>query len=231
MIKRLPAAVSMLSLLLGSTVMAADVKITDDRQKASYTIGIKLGEQMVVSKDELDLEILVLGMRDVFEGKKVRLTQEEMQRVIQKYTENKQKREQKIIKKHAQETLISGEAFMALNKKQKGIITLPSGLQYRVLKEGTGAIPKLNDTVVTHYEGTLIDGQVFDSSYKRGEPATFPINGVIKGWTEALQKMKVGSKWQLFIPSDLAYGERGAGGKIGPNSTLVFVVELLEIKK
>jgi len=123
-----------------------------------------------------------------------------------------------------------GEVFLAENKKKKGVITLPSGLQYQVIKEGTGKIPKATDTVTTHYRGTLIDGTEFDSSYKRGEPASFPVNGVIKGWTEALQLMKVGSKWQLFIPSNLAYGPQGAGQAIGPNATLIFEIELLSIK-
>ena len=120
--------------------------------------------------------------------------------------------------------------FLAKNKKEKGVKTLASGLQYQIIKAGTGASPKATDTVVTHYRGNLIDGKVFDSSYKRGQPATFPVNGVIKGWTEALQKMKVGGKWKLFIPSELAYGEKGPAS-IGPNSVLIFEIELLEIKK
>jgi FKBP-type peptidyl-prolyl cis-trans isomerase FklB len=124
-----------------------------------------------------------------------------------------------------------GEAFLAENKKKDGVKTLKSGLQYKIIKAGTGASPKAEDTVVTHYRGNLINGQVFDSSYTRGQPATFPVSGVIKGWTEALQKMKVGGKWQLFIPSDLAYGDHGAGQVIGPNAVLIFEIELLEIKK
>jgi FKBP-type peptidyl-prolyl cis-trans isomerase FklB len=123
-----------------------------------------------------------------------------------------------------------GEVFLAENKKKKGVVTLPSGLQYHVITAGTGKIPKATDTVTTHYRGTLIDGTEFDSSYKRGEPASFPVNGVIKGWTEALQLMKVGSKWQLFIPSNLAYGPQGAGQVIGPSATLIFEIELLSIK-
>jgi FKBP-type peptidyl-prolyl cis-trans isomerase FklB len=123
-----------------------------------------------------------------------------------------------------------GEAFLAANKKKDSVITLPSGLQYKVIAEGTGKMPTLNDTVTTNYRGTLIDGTEFDNSYKRGEPATFPVSGVIPGWTEALQHMKVGAKWQLFVPSNLGYGERGAGETIGPNATLIFEVELLSIK-
>jgi FKBP-type peptidyl-prolyl cis-trans isomerase FklB len=124
-----------------------------------------------------------------------------------------------------------GEIFLAENKKKEGVVTLPSGLQYKVIKEGTGETPKLTDTVTVNYSGTLIEGTEFDSSYRRGQPATFPVKGVIAGWTEALQLMKVGSKWQLFIPSNLAYGERGAGRDIGPNTTLIFDVELLSIKE
>ena len=123
-----------------------------------------------------------------------------------------------------------GEAFLVENQKKEGVITLPSGLQYKVIEEGTGESPKPNDTVVTHYRGTLIDGKEFDSSYRRGEPASFPVNRVIAGWTEALQLMKVGAKWQLFIPPELAYGERGAGRAIGPNAALIFEIELVEIQ-
>jgi FKBP-type peptidyl-prolyl cis-trans isomerase FklB len=135
-----------------------------------------------------------------------------------------------MVKQHADKNQKEGEVFLAENKKKKGVVTLPSGLQYRVITAGTGKIPKVTDTVTTHYRGTLIDGTEFDSSYKRGEPASFPVNGVVKGWTEALQLMKVGSKWQLFIPSNLAYGPQGAGQVIGPNATLIFEIELLSIK-
>ncbi len=231
MIKRLSTVVGMTTLLLGSSVIASDVKMTDDKQKASYTIGIQLGSQLIVSKDDLDLDLLMLGVKDAFAGTEPRITQAEMQQAIKAYTENKQKHEQKLMAEYAVTNLATGQAFLAENKTKPGVKTLASGLQYKVIKAGTGATPKLTDTVVTHYEGTLLSGQVFDSSYERGEPVSFPINGVIKGWTQALQMMKVGAKWQLFIPADLAYGERGGGGKIGPNQTLIFDVELLDIKK
>ena len=133
-------------------------------------------------------------------------------------------------KRLAEENLLQGEAFLAENEKREGVITLPSGLQYEVMREGSGDMPAATDTVVTHYRGSLIDGKEFDSSHRRGEPASFPVNRVIAGWTEALQLMKVGSKWKLFIPSSLAYGERGAGGAIGENATLIFEVELLAIQ-
>jgi FKBP-type peptidyl-prolyl cis-trans isomerase FklB len=134
-------------------------------------------------------------------------------------------------KKAGEKNKKEGDTFLAENKKKPGVVTLPSGLQYKILKEGTGPTPKATDTVVTQYRGTLINGKEFDSSYKRNQPATFPCNQVIAGWTEALQKMKVGSKWQLFVPSNLGYGENGAGGDIGPNATLIFEVELIDIKK
>ena len=130
----------------------------------------------------------------------------------------------------AEENLSQGEAFLDENGKREGVITLPSGLQYEVMRDGNGDMPAATDTVVTHYRGTLIDGKEFDSSHRRGEPARFPVNRVIAGWTEALQLMKVGSKWKLFIPSSLAYGERGAGRAVGPNATLIFEVELLAIQ-
>ena len=135
------------------------------------------------------------------------------------------------MKEASEKNAKEGAAFLAENKNKEGVITLESGLQYKVLKSGDGPSPKETDTVVTHYRGNLINGEIFDSSYKRGQPATFPVSGVIAGWTEALQKMKVGDKWQLFIPSNLAYGENGAGQKIGPNEVLIFELELLEIKK
>lgn len=133
-------------------------------------------------------------------------------------------------KKVGEKNKREGDVFLAENKKKPGVKTLPSGLQYKVLKEGTGRTPKKADTVVTHYRGTLLDGKEFDSSYRRGEPATFPLNHVSRGWTEALQLMKVGSKWELLVPAQLAYGENGAGSDIGPNATLIFEVELLGIK-
>lgn len=133
-------------------------------------------------------------------------------------------------KQQAEENLSQGEAFLAENGKREEVVSLPSGLQYEVIHDGNGETPGNTDTVVTHYRGTLIDGKEFDSSHRRGEPARFPVNRVISGWTEALQLMKVGSKWKLFIPSDLAYGERGAGKVIGPNATLIFEIELLEIQ-
>jgi len=187
--------------------------------------------QLSQQKDEINVDNVILGLKDVFAGQQPKLTMEEMQQVMMTFQKNMQEKQQAQVKAVADANAKEGKEFLAANKKKDGVKTLPSGLQYKVLQSGKGDSPKVTDTVVTHYRGSLINGQVFDSSYQRGEPATFPVNGVIKGWTEALQKMKVGDKWQLFIPADLAYGEHGAGQLIGPNAVLIFEIELLEIKK
>jgi FKBP-type peptidyl-prolyl cis-trans isomerase FklB len=147
------------------------------------------------------------------------------------FKEEMTKKQEEAMKKAAEKNKKDGAAFLAENKKKEGVVTLPSGLQYKIITQGTGNTPKATDTVTVNYRGSLVDGTEFDSSYKRGQPATFPVNGVIKGWTEALQLMKEGAKWQLFIPSDLAYGEKGAGNVIGPNATLIFDVELISAKE
>ncbi len=170
------------------------------------------------------------GLKDALRGGKTRLTEEEAKTVLTEVQNEVRKQQQEKMKEAADKNKTEGQAFLAANKDKEGVETLPSGLQYKIITEGTGPKPTASDTVVCNYRGTLIDGKEFDSSYKRGQPATFPVSGVIKGWTEALQLMPVGSKWQLFIPSDLAYGERGAGAEIGPNSTLIFEVELISIK-
>jgi FKBP-type peptidyl-prolyl cis-trans isomerase FklB len=154
-----------------------------------------------------------------------------MQQALTTFRANQQKKQQERQQAQAKQNKQEGEAFLAENKKKKGVTTLPSGLQYQVIRSGKGASPKASDTVVTHYHGTLINGKVFDSSVDRGQPATFPVARVIKGWTEALQKMKVGDKWKIYVPSQLAYGAAGAPPKIGPDSALIFDIELLEIKK
>ncbi len=215
--------------LLTTTAMAQSALKTQ-KEKAGYIIGIEMAKQLIVSKDDLDLDAMKLGMQDVFNGAKPKLSNEEMQKAMMLFQENKKKNEVVMMKRLIDANKKEGTAFLAANKKKKDVITLASGLQYKVIKSGSGKSPKLTDTVVTHYHGTLIDGTVFDSSYNRGEAVSFPINGVIKGWTEALQKMKVGDKWQLVIPSELAYGDRGAPPSIAPGATLLFDVELLEIK-
>lgn len=204
--------------------------LKDTKEKFSYALGLSLGTNLHRQDVEIDPEIVAQGLKDAFSENKHLLTDEEAAEVLSQM--QTQVREKQIAKLKAEDekNKAEGEAFLAANKTKPGVVTLPSGLQYKIITEGTGPKPTSNDTVVCNYRGTLLDGKEFDSSYKRGEPATFPVSGVIKGWTEALQLMPVGSKWQLFLPSDLAYGDRGAGPDIGPGSTLIFEVELISIK-
>ncbi|MBI3621112.1 MAG: FKBP-type peptidyl-prolyl cis-trans isomerase [Nitrospirae bacterium] len=202
---------------------------TSKKDKISYSIGVNIGTSLKQQELDVNTDALVAGLKDALSGGKTKLTQDEVKQVLTDFQQEMQAKMQERMQQTADKNKKDGEVFLAENKKKSGVKTLPSGLQYKIITEGKGASPKETDTVSTNYKGTLIDGTEFDSSYKRGEPATFPVNGVIKGWTEALQLMKVGSKWQLVIPPDLAYGPRGAGQVIGPNSTLVFEVELLSI--
>ena len=179
---------------------------------------------------DVDPAILARGLRDSLSNGKTLLTEDEARAVLAQLQSDVRKKQQDLAQQVAEVNKKQGLAFLETNKTKDGVVTLPSGLQYKVLQEGTGPKPAPTDTVVCNYRGTLLDSTEFDSSYKRGQPATFPVTGVIKGWTEALQLMPVGSKWQLFIPSELAYGERGAGGQIGPNATLIFEVELISIQ-
>ncbi len=205
--------------------------LTTQEQKVGYAIGAQIGAQLAMTKEGIDTKALSAGLSDAMEGTPLKMTDEQMQEAKMAFQKSVQEKAQQEMMKLAEANKAEGERFLAENKTKEGVVTLPSGLQYKVITAGTGATPTANDTIVAHYTGTLIDGTVFDSSVQRGEPATFPVNGVIPGWTEALQLMKVGSKWQLFVPAELAYGERGAGQMIAPNSTLLFEVELLEIKK
>jgi len=218
-------------ILLANMAFAEEtVVLKTEKDKISYGIGMDIGENMKRQSIDIDPDMLAKGIKDVFAGSKLLLTEEEFRTTMENFRKDMMAKQKMQMQELSDKNKKEGEAFLAENKKKEGVKTLPSGLQYKVIKEGDGNLPKAEDTVTVHYKGTLIDGTEFDSSYSRGEPATFPVNGVIPGWTEALQLMKAGSKWQLFIPSNLAYGERGAGGKIGPNSTLVFDVELISIK-
>ena len=202
---------------------AAPVTLTTTKDKFSYALGMDLGERLRRASAEVDTALLLRGLKDALAGEKTLLTDDEARATMNE--------ESMILRKQREEAnKQEGEAFLAANKTKEGVVTLPSGLQYKILQAGTGPKPTATDSVVCNYRGTLIDGKEFDSSYKRGQPATFPVSGVIKGWTEALQLMPVGSKWQLFIPSDLAYGPRGQGRDIGPNAALIFEVELLSIQ-
>jgi FKBP-type peptidyl-prolyl cis-trans isomerase FklB len=200
------------------------------KDKVSYSIGLDIGTSFKKQSIDVDPNLIALGIKDGLSGGKALLTEEEARAVLIAFQQEMRAKAQEQAAQLAEKNKREGEAFLAENKKKEGVITLPSGLQYKVIKEGTGKKPQASDTVTTHYRGTLIDGTEFDSSYTRDEPATFPVTGVIAGWTEALQLMKVGSKWQVFIPSELAYGARGGGRLIGPHATLIFEIELISIQ-
>lgn len=200
------------------------------KDRVSYAIGMNIGQNLHRQSIDVDPAILMQGLQASLADGKTLLTEQEEQAVLTEVQAEARKKQDEKMQQAGAENQKEAAAFLAANKAKPGVVTLPSGLQYKILKEGTGAKPMATDSVVCNYRGTLINGTEFDSSYKRGEPATFPVNGVIKGWTEALQLMPVGSKWQLFIPADLAYGARGAGPDIGPNTMLIFEVELLSIQ-
>jgi FKBP-type peptidyl-prolyl cis-trans isomerase FklB len=194
--------------------------LKNQKEKVSYIIGMDIGGNLKRQLIDVDPNILAKGVQDALSGAKPLLSNEEIQETMVAF-------QKEMMEKQKQR----GEVFLSENKKKEGVKTLPSGLQYKVIKAGTGKKPKLNNTVTINYRGTLVDGTEFDSSYRHGQPATFPVSGVIPGWTEALQLMEEGAKWQLFIPPNLAYGERGAGGLIGPNATLIFEVELISVQE
>ncbi len=206
------------------------LELKDQKDKESYSLGYQFGQSLKSQGVNINLDIYGSGIRDAFGGKEPQMSQEEIRATLTSLQQRLMAAQQKELKEMGAKNLEEGKKFLVENQKKGGIKTLPSGLQYKVLTEGSGKMPKAEDTVTVNYKGTLIDGTEFDSSYKRGQPATFQVKGVIKGWTEALQLMKQGAKWQLFIPPELAYGERGAGRDIGPNATLIFEVELLTIK-
>jgi len=209
---------------------AGSVELKSETDKVSYSIGVNIGSSLRKDKIEINKAVLVQALQDALEGKPLSMTEEQMVQTMEDFKKSFAAKKQEMDKQAGAKNLADGKAFLEANAKKEGVKTTPSGLQYKVIKEGDGPMPKASDTVKTNYKGTLIDGTVFDASEKHGGPAEFEVGGVIKGWTEALQLMKVGSKWQLFIPSELAYGARGAGGDIGPNSTLVFEIELVSIQ-
>jgi len=219
------AAVSVASIGLAQD----KTELKDQKDKVSYSIGHDIGSTFKKQNVELKPDVFFAGLKDAMAGKEA-MKKEDRDKTLQDFQKEMVEKQAAATKAAAEKNVAEGEKFLAENKKKDGVKTTASGLQYKVLKEGTGDSPKATDTVVTNYKGTLLDGTEFDSSYKRNEPATFPVSRVIPGWTEALQLMKPGSKYQLFVPSKLAYGERGAGRDIGPNATLIFEVELLSIK-
>jgi FKBP-type peptidyl-prolyl cis-trans isomerase len=208
----------------------APLALQTAKDKASYAIGLNIGRSMHKDAVQVDPNILARGLRDGLAGRKALLTDDEMKEALTALSTDVRKIQEEKSRLAGEANRKAGEAFLAANKAKDGVVTLPSGLQYKVLTPGDGPKPSATDSVVCDYRGTLLDGTEFDSSYKRGKPVTFPVTGVIKGWTEALQLMPVGSKWQLFIPSALAYGPRGPSPEIGPNATLVFDVELRSIQ-
>ncbi len=224
-------------LALGVQVMAATpgekAPVLDtDKAKTSYSLGFNMAQSLKFFKDMLDKDILVAGIKDGLKGdsKASKLPEEEMRKLIMAFQQKAQSIMQKKKQVDGETNKKEGEAFLKANGVKKGVKTTKSGLQYTVVKEGKGVNPKATDVVKVHYKGTLINGTEFDSSYKRGQPTEFPLNRVVPGWTEGIQLMKAGAKYKFFIPSKLGYGPRGAGQQIGPNSTLIFEVELLEIK-
>jgi FKBP-type peptidyl-prolyl cis-trans isomerase FklB len=232
---RLFAVMSLLVFSFGCAAEEAKVvpelKLDTPKNRISYTIGVNIGQDFKSQKMDIDADLLLAGIKDSLAGKELRLTEEEMASEIQQFQQDMQAKMMAEMEALSAKNKADGEAFLAENAKQEGVVVTASGLQYKVLEAGEGDSPVPSDVVTVHYRGTLVDGTQFDSSYDRGQPATFPVGGVIPGWTEALQLMKPGAKWQLVIPADLAYGERGAGQAIGPNSTLLFDVELLSVEK
>jgi len=214
-------------LLVGQVYGEEKVVLKSQKEKMSYIIGMDIGNNLKKQSIDIDPNILGKGVKDALSGSQPLLTEQEIREATMAFQKEMMAKQEEVAKKNKKE----GEAFLAENKKKEGVKTLPSGLQYKVIKAGTGKKPKVTDTVTTNYRGTLINGTEFDSSYRRGQPVSFQVNGVIPGWTEALQLMEEGAKWQLFIPSNLAYGERGAGRDIGPNATLIFEIELLSIQE
>lgn len=211
--------------------VAPELKLDTPKSRISYTIGVNIGKDFQTQKMDVDADILLLGLKDAMTNKELRLTDEEMVSEIEAFQKEMQAKMAAEMEAMVAKNKAEGEAFLAENAKKEGVVVTASGLQYKVLEPGGGDSPGSADMVTVHYRGTLIDGTQFDSSYDRGQPATFPVGGVIAGWTEALQLMKPGAKWQLVIPAGLAYGERGAGQDIGPNATLLFEVELISVEK
>ncbi|MGH8611203.1 MAG: FKBP-type peptidyl-prolyl cis-trans isomerase [Gammaproteobacteria bacterium] len=219
--------VLLLALALVDAGVAEEAVLDTEKAKFSYAIGLQIGQSFVRQGVEIDAEAFALALQDTLAGREPRIPALELQAVLQKQEQEIQKRQQAVAVKNS----AAGRRFLEQNKSKEGIHELPNGLQYKVIKKGQGNRPQGSDSVDVHYRGTLIDGREFDSSYRRGKPTTLRLNGVIKGWQEALPMMPEGSKWQIFLPPELAYGQRGAGAVIGPNETLIFEIELIAVRQ
>src|SRR5205814_1863102 len=222
-------ALGMIGLVSALVEGADNAAFKDSKEKNSYSVGATWGNSLKRQEVDVDLEVLIKGLREAFSGHSA-LSDEEIRESMMALNKEVRAKQEEKRKQQGEKNKQEGEKFLAENKTKPGVVTLPSGLQYKVLAEGQGESPKSNDVVTVKYRGALLDGTEFDSSYKRNQPSSFAVNGVIKGWTEALLSMKPGAKWQLFIPSNLAYGEFGHGAQIGPNQALTFDVELVSCK-
>lgn len=235
---RMYSVVAFVAIFAGTaTAQDAAPQLKTLKERVSYLVGQSMGERLKNDQMDVDQDILIRGLRDALSGAKPVMTEEEMAATVREFSAQQMKKDAEAamaanpeLKAQAEKNGAAGAAFLTENGKKEGVVTLPSGLQYKVLTPGTGATPKINDTVQVHYSGKLLDGTVFDSSYERGQPAVFGVDQVIAGWTEALQKMKAGDKWEVYIPGELAYGLRGSPPKIGPNSLLIFTVELINVE-
>lgn len=229
--KKTILATFLVTALYGTHVFAADPKLDTVDQKASYTLGTDLAKNFEKQGVTIDIPALVLGMQDVMQKHKLRLTDEEMQQAVNQVKEQVMQKQAEARKKEAEQNAQKGEAFLNQNKKNDDVHVTKTGLQYKIIKEGKGTPPTADDKITAHYRGTLIDGTEFDSSYSRGIPLEFQMNDVITGWGEALKRMKPGAKWEIYVPPSLGYGSKGAGDVIGPNETLIFTIELIKVDK
>ena len=228
----LSAAVPVVAAWLAlSAAPASATALSSDKDKLSYTIGADIGQNFHSQGIQIDPQVFLSGLQDGLDGAKLQMTEQQMQEVLKHFQSNMMAKKMAEFKTAAAKNKKEGEAFLAANKKKAGVVTLPDGLQYKVLEAGKGAKPTKNDSVTVEYTGRLIDGKVFDSTSKTGKPVSFKVTQVIPGWTEALQLMTAGSKWEVYIPSSLAYGEKGVGGPIGPNETLIFEIHLISVDK
>jgi FKBP-type peptidyl-prolyl cis-trans isomerase FklB len=224
-------AVLTVAFFAGQAVAAEKVTIKSEKGKRSYSIGYNIGTNLKQESFDIDPDLVAKGLREALSGKKAAMTEQEIRETLTAFQQEIMAKRNAKMKEIADKNKAEGDAFLAANKTKPGITVLPSGLQYKIITEGKGDSPKPTSKIKAHYRGTLIDGTEFDSSYKRGTPADFDLDKIIAGWREALPLMKEGAKWQIFVPSNLAYGDRGQGPVIGPNSVLIFEIELISIVK